>query len=463
MKYLIDGVTKTVLALANKYQSLKVEDEYKVYDDTFSNIEGLDLVQINNFYINENGEKIENEQKDNDSRRMTITNDFDTALEWCDCYVCFRSIPFELTVIQDLDVAYANIDALLERIEKAKALNKKIYLGNRFSKEFEDIANTYENYISPHITKADLEEIQEYAHCFQGTYPCMNFMTSMIVGTNSASGKFTCALKVKKYYEEKGEKVVLIHTEESYPFLDDQNGTIIGFCRNFSDLTTDEDFIYFQSLVAKVYNEQRPDRIVFVTQSGFGIDGVIHSYQDANNGYKMKGLWDVFITRSFGLNEIIVSANCDKIELAKRIIDYFQTRNVGVITKLVYVNPIKLGLQDIIYTKEDKSEFYKCDTKCNSKELELALNGFALEYPDLEINCDYAGLSEKINQLKESNNFNVLCSSLYCAKILTGIKRKLSDTFTENIIANLNENYSSYNISDSDWEKIKKLALNDSN
>ncbi|UKI53220.1 MAG: hypothetical protein L6V86_09035 [Treponema sp.] len=133
-------------------------------------------------------------------------------------------------------------------------------------------------------------------------------------------------MKAKKHYEDLGEKVILIHTEETYPFLDDQNGTVYGFCRNFSDLTTDEDFTYLQSLVAKIYNEQRPDRIIFVTQSGFGIDGVISSYQDSDNGYKMKGLWDVFITRSFGLDEVIVSANCNRLDLARRLVEYYNIK-----------------------------------------------------------------------------------------------------------------------------------------
>ena len=66
MKYLIDGVNKSVLSLANQYKNLRIDDEYKVYDTTFSNIEGLDLYEINDYVLNENGEKIYNE------------NDFDT-------------------------------------------------------------------------------------------------------------------------------------------------------------------------------------------------------------------------------------------------------------------------------------------------------------------------------------------------------------------------------------------------
>ena len=461
MKYLIDGVTKSVLSLANQYKYLKTGDEYKVFDDTFSNIENLDLVQMNNFFINENGKRIEIEQIDNDSRRMKITNDFESALEWCDCYVTFRSIPYELTISANTTEVTEQINSLLERIKKAQDANKKIFLGNRFSKEFEEIANTYSNCINPHITQEDLDEIKDYSFMFKGTSAYLGFNTTMIIGTNSSSGKFSCALKVKKYYEDLGEKVVLIHTEETYPFLDNQNGTIYGFCRNFSDLTTDKDFTYLQSFIAKIYNEQRPERIIFVTQSGFGIDGIINSYQDSENGCKMKGLWDTFITRSFGLNEIVVSANCNRLDIAKRIIEYFGVQNSSVTTTLLYVNPRYYGVADSIeYTTEDKSQFYKINPKCTNKELELSLNGFSAEYPNIEIKCDYNGLTEKVKAFKQTDDFRYCCAGFYAAKILNGLKQRLTEEgfadISEKIRKQIQEQYASYGIPEDDLEKIEE-------
>ena len=459
MKYLIDGVTKSVLSLANQYKYLKKDDEYKVYDDTFSNIENLDLAQINNFYIDENGERVELEQPDNDSRRMKMTNDFDSALEWCDCYVTFRSIPYELTNNNDLGLAEEQLNSLLERIQKAQDFKKKIYLGNRFSEEFVKITSEYENCINPHITKDDLEEIKDYSFFHTGTYPFAGFDTTMIVGTNSSSGKFSCALKAKKYYEDLGEKVVLIHTEETYPFLDDQDGTVYGFCRNFSDLTTDEDLMYFQSLVAKIYNEQRPERIIFVTQAGFGIDGVINSYQDTDNGRKMKGLWDIFITRSFGVNQVIVSANCNRLEIAKKLIEYFRVQNSIVDAPLLFVNPRKFSTDDtIIYTTEDKSEFFKTVPKCSNKELELSLNGIALEYPEIDIQCDYNGITEKIKEFKNSDDFRYCCAGFYASKIMGGLKQRLTAEgfadISEEIKKQIQEQYAN-SIPVSDLEKIE--------
>lgn len=461
MKYLIDGVNKSVLSLANQYKHLRQDDEFKVFDDCFSNIEGLDLVQINNFYVDEDGNKVKVERSDNDSRLMKITTDFDSALEWCDCYVTFRSVPYEITIQSDLENAEKQVNALLSRIEQARSAGKKIYLGNRFSEEFSEIAGTYENCINPHITKENLEEIKDYSFFFKGTYPYFGFNTTMIVGTNSVSGKFSCALKAKKHYEDLGEKVILIHTEETYPFLDDQNGTVYGFCRNFSDLTTDEDFTYLQSLVAKIYNEQRPDRIIFVTQSGFGIDGVISSYQDSDNGYKMKGLWDVFITRSFGLDEVIVSANCNRLDLARRLVEYYNIKNSKVNASMIYVNPCIYDAGETIeYATDDKTKFYKAQQKCRFDELELQLKGFSLEHPEIDIQCDYCGITDKVREFKESEDFKYLCASSYVAKMLSGIKTILSSDIAEPVVEEIKtqaeEIHSEYGISDEDFNKIKE-------
>ena len=461
MKYLIDGVNKSVLSLANQYKNLRIDDEYKVYDTTFSNIEGLDLYEINDYVLNENGEKIYNEN-DFDTRRMKITVDFDSALEWCDCYVSFRSIPYELTINADTSETIESINKLLERIEKAKSLNKKIYLGNMFSDEFSDVIKNYPNCINKIITKTDLENIKDYRYFFMGTSVYTGFVTTMIVGTNSSSGKFSCALNVKKYYEEKGEKVVLIHTEETYPFLDDQDGTIYGFCRNFSELSTDEDFMYLQSMVAKIYDEQRPERIIFVTQSGFGLDGIINSYQDTENGLKMKGLWDSFIYRSFGLNNVVVCSNHNRLDVAKRIIEYFNTQISNVSADILYVNPRTYGEDDIInYTTEDKSLFYKTVPKCSEEELNTALNGISLEYPIVEIKTNYGNVQDKVIAFKNSEDFKYFCSAVYANKILGRIKKILSlgvitelDELTKERIET---KYPNFNITEDDFKKIKKL------
>ncbi len=461
MKYLIDGVNKSVLSLANQYKYLKKDDEFKVYDDTFSNIEGLDLVQINNYYLDKDDNEVYNEE-DNDSRKMKMTNDFDSALKWCDCYVSFRSIPYELTIQTDITETSRQIEELFKRIEKAKSLNKKIYLGNMFSDEFTDVIKNYDNCINKIITKSDLDEIKDFGYFYRGTSTPVQFSTTMIIGTNSSSGKFSCALKAKKYYEDLGEKVILIHTEETYPFLDDQNGTIYGFCRNFSELTTDEDFMYLQAFVAKIYEEQRPERIIFVTQSGFGVDGVIWSYQDTDNGYKMKGLWDSFIYRSFGVNDVIVSANYNRLDVASRIIDFFGTQISDTNTCAIYINPRTYAENDIIkYTTEDKSQFYKVTPKGNIQQIESLTNGMALSYPLIRIDCGYGDITNKVLAFKNSDSFKSFCASFHACKLLSKLEFDLSGNGTELLSDEVKEDiekmYAGYGITEEDFKKIKSL------
>lgn len=437
MKYLIDGVNKSVFSLAAQYEYLKRGDEYLVYDDTFSNIEGLDLVQSKNFTLETKKETKEEQkariegvskiaviekkviqQKDTDSRRFKITNDFKKALEWCDCYVNFRSIPYELTIACGVNEVTDQIEEMLERLEMAKMAKKKIYLGNTFSKEFVDVIDNYEGCINTMITKKDLEELRELGKgMYQGnTFSDVN--VTMIVGTNSSSGKFSCALDVKQYYESLGERVMLIHSEETYPFLDNEDETIIGFCRNFSELNTDEDFEYLQNLVVKEILDKHPERIIFVTQGGIGLDGVLLSYQETKNGHKMKGLWDIFIERAFGLGTVIVTANYNRLDTARRILKYYQIQNT-VGTPFLYINPITYGGEDeIIYTKEDKSEFYKTSAKGSVDEILMNAKAFQLDFPEVEIKCKYGNITEEVNKFRESEEFEETRKSIAESEIM---------------------------------------------
>lgn len=218
--------------------------------------------------------------------------------------------------------------------------------------------------------------------------------------------------------------------------------------------------MYFQSLVAKIYNEQRPERIIFVTQAGFGIDGIINSYQDTDNGRKMKGLWDVFITRSFGVNQVIISANCNRLEIVKKLIEYFRIQNSIVDVPLIFINPREYSKEDtIIYTKDDKSEFFKTVPKCSNKELELSLNGIALEYPEIDIQCDYNNLTEKIKKFKNNDDFRYCCAGFYASKVMGGLKQRLSAEgfadISEEIKKKIKEQYSNYSIPKSDLQKIE--------
>lgn len=457
MKYLIDLVDKQVGSLARQYKNLKKEDEYLIYDPSICNIEGKDFVNTTNFILKD-GKIILQDIDDNDSRRIKYTVDFDKALEWCDCYVTFTSIPFILGNWGDIKAAEGKVDALLTRMEKAQQAEKKIYLGNVFSEEFDGIARNYKNSLNKFITKNDLKEFSEYDGQFQAGFVAKTKIT-MVVGTNTACGKFSSALKVKKYYEEKfGEKVCIINTEETYPFLDNSSGELYGFCRNFSDLTTDEDLQYLQCLVAKIITEQNPDRIIFVTQAGIGVGGVLASYSLTDSGRKMKGVWDILIERSFGLDSVIVCGNWNCIAQIERTISYFNIKGAHI--DGIYVSPLTIrGGYEKIFEPEGQNEyFYLSNVKGDVNDIMPALRGLALKHPNIPIYCDYGNLTEEIEKFKQSSNFAEQAASLFATDVINSTMLIFNDAQKQAAKQEI-EDRLEYNIDTESFEKAKKVIL----
>lgn len=457
MKYLIDLTDKQVGSLARQYKNLKKEDEYLLYDPMECNIEGKDFVNTTN-YLLKDGEIVLQDTDDNDSRRTKFTVDFDKALEWCDCYVTFMSIPFILGNWGDIKAAEEKINTVLARIEKAKQAGKKIYLGNAFSEEFDDIARNYKNSLNKFITKNDLEELSEYDGQFQAGFLAETKIT-MVVGTNSACGKFSSALKVKKYYEEElGEKVCIVNTEETYPFLDNSSGELYGFCRNFSDLTTDEDLQYLQCLVAKIISEQNPDRIIFVTQAGIGTGGILANYPMTKSGRKMKGVWDILIERAFGLTSVVVCGNWNCIAQIERTISYFNIKGADI--DGIYVSPVTFrGSYTKIFEPEGQDEyFYLSNVKGDVNQILPALNGLALKHPNIRICCDYGNLTEEVEKFKQSDGFAEQVASLFATDVINSTMAILNDT--QKYIAEQEiKSQLDYDVEEADFEKAKKVIL----
>ena len=457
MKYLIDLVDKQVGSLARQYKNLKKEDEYLLYDPSICNIEGKDVVNTTDFILKD-GKIILHDTDDNDSRRIKFTVDFDKALEWCDCYATFISVPYILGNCGDIKAAEDKINAVLTRMEKVQQAGKKIYLGNIFSEEFEDIARNYKNSLNKFITKNDLESLSEYDGQFQSGFLAKTRVT-MVVGTNSSCGKFSSALKVKKYYEEKfEEKVCIINTEETYPFLDNSSGELYGFCRNFSDLTTDEDLQYLQCLVAKIITEQNPDRIIFVTQAGIGVGGVLASYPMIDSGRKMKGVWDILIERSFGLDSVIVCGNWDCMAQIEHIINYFNIR--GAYIDGIYVSPLTFrGGSKKIFEPEGQDEyFYLSNVKGDVNDIMPALRGLALKHPDIPLYCDYGNLTEEIEKFKQSSNFAEQAASLFATDVINSTMLIFDDAQKQAAEREI-EDRLEYNIDTESFEKAKKVIL----
>lgn len=457
MKYLIDLTDKQVGSLARQYKNLKKEDEYLLYDPMECNIEGKDFVNTTN-YLLKDGEIVLQDTDDNDSRRTKFTVDFDKALEWCDCYVTFMSIPFILGNWGDIKAAEEKINTVLARIEKAKQAGKKIYLGNAFSEEFDDIARNYKNSLNKFITKNDLEELSEYDGQFQAGFLAETKIT-MVVGTNSACGKFSSALKVKKYYEEElGEKVCIVNTEETYPFLDNSSGELYGFCRNFSDLTTDEDLQYLQCLVAKIISEQNPDRIIFVTQAGIGTGGILANYPMTKSGRKMKGVWDILIERAFGLTSVVVCGNWNCIAQIERTISYFNIKGADI--DGIYVSPVTFrGGYTKIFEPEGQDEyFYLSNVKGDVNQILSALNGLALKHPNIRICCDYGNLTEEVEKFKQSDSFAEQAGSLFATDVINSTMSIFDDT-QKQVAEQEVRSQLDYNVEEEDFAKAKKVIL----
>lgn len=457
MKYLIDLTDKQVGSLARQYKNLKKDDEYLLYDPMECNIEGKDFVNTTN-YLLKDGEIVLQDTDDNDSRRTKFTVDFDKALEWCDCYVTFMSIPFILGNWGDIKAAEEKINTVLARIEKAKQAGKKIYLGNAFSEEFDDIARNYKNSLNKFITKNDLEELSEYDGQFQAGFLAETKIT-MVVGTNSACGKFSSALKVKKYYEEElGEKVCIVNTEETYPFLDNSSGELYGFCRNFSDLTTDEDLQYLQCLVAKIISEQNPDRIIFVTQAGIGTGGILANYPMTKSGRKMKGVWDILIERAFGLTSVVVCGNWNCIAQIERTISYFNIKGADI--DGIYVSPVTFrGSYTKIFEPEGQDEyFYLSNVKGDVNQILPTLNGLALKHPNIRICCEYGNLTEEVEKFKQSDSFAEQAASLFATDVINSTMSILDDT-QKQVAEQEVRSQLDYDVEEEDFAKAKKVIL----
>ena len=265
--------------------------------------------------------------------------------------------------------------------------------------------------------------------------------------------------KVKKYYEEElGEKVCIVNTEETYPFLDNSSGELYGFCRSFSDLTTDEDLQYLQCLVAKIISEQNPDRIIFVTQAGIGTGGILANYPMTKSGRKMKGVWDILIERAFGLTSVVVCGNWNCIAQIERTISYFNIKGADI--DGIYVSPVTFrGSYTKIFEPEGQDEyFYLSNVKGDVNQILPALNGLALKHPNIRICCDYGNLTEEVEKFKQSDSFAEQAASLFATDVINSTMSILDDTQKKVAEQELRSQLD-YNVEKESFEKAKKVIL----
>lgn len=417
MRYLIDGITKQTTALAGQWRHLRADDEYRVYDETVDPAaDGEDLVQLGRYELRA-GEAVSVPDTDtHDSRRFRIAADFDAALQWCDCYVSFESEPYILGNTADIAQATSRVERLLSRIEQAETAGKKIYLGNMFGKDFEKVVRTSPRCINRIITEDDLTDMLEYrGSTFANGALDIKADITMIVGTNSASGKFSCTMAAKEFYESKGETVCVVCTEETYPFLDNSSGTVYGFCRNFSDLRTDQDFQYFQGLICRIISEHCPDRIIISTQAGIGVGGVVGASQDTPNGQKMKGIWDTMIEHALGLDTVIIASNWNTLLVAEKIIRYYNIQGAAI--DALYISPVTFGGGYI--GLERAGYIYHAPELGSIEDVSAHANGMALKHPDIRIACNYAGITAEVEAFRASADFLPAVASVMAEDIIS--------------------------------------------
>lgn len=420
MKYLIDGATKQALSLAHQYKYLKSDDEFRIYDLGACTIDNKDVLVCTD-YVLKDGLLVVDDQTDEDTRRFKFVTDFESNLEWCDCYVNFQKILELLGSSANIDETNLYMEEMIARMDKAKELGKYIYLGHCFDEDFEDTIKNYDKCLNKMIGQTELNEMLEYRGDNFSTYGIgsTEVDVTMVTGTNGASGKFSCSMQIKEYYENLGEKVVLIMTEETAPFLDNSKNDIYTFCRNYSELTTDEDFLYFQGLFCKIISEQGPDRIIVVTQSGIGVNGIEDCYFNTKTSNKMKNVYDLLLERSFGVNTVVIAGNYNRTLEIEKQVAYFNLLGCGLST--IFVSPVAYNEEDlIIYPNEQESTeiFYKVRTKGTSEDVLSACTSLAIKFPNIHIRCNYDNITDKITNFRNSEDYMPLVAKNFATDLI---------------------------------------------
>lgn len=435
MRYLFDCLTKNTLTLAKLYKYTKEDDEFLLYDPESIPVENFDVALLSNVEcktIDDTQGFIETEisvkdfaeedvkeidgvltyiKEITDTRKMKSTLDFEKALEWCDVYVCMEHIEEKLNAGLDKEKETEELQKLFDRINLVMEKEKPIYLGNFFNNQFKAIANEYEHCINSFITKTDLEEIRKYKSTFFADYGNDTTQITMVVGVSGSSGKMSNAFKVKESYEATGEKVAMIVTEEIYPFFDTEKHLIYPFLRNFSKLTLDEEVEYLQCLIEKVIEEQRPNRIIIISQGGFGFPMTIKNYTVDED--KSKGVMSNIFLSAVGCNTIAVCGSWKHLPKIERLIHFIHLQG----TKIdgVFISPLNMTPSTIQNINGVK---LRLNSVGEDSSIISNLMGFILEYPDVPLFCNYMDVQEKIEGYIQSDEFFSIYKSYYTNKII---------------------------------------------
>ena len=172
----------------------------------------------------------------------------------------------------------------------------------------------------------------------------------------------------------------------------------------------------------------------------------------------MKGVWDILIERSFGLDSVIVCGNWNCIAQIERTISYFNVKGAHI--DGIYISPLTIrGGYEKIFEPEGQDEyFYLSNVKGDVNDIMPALRGLALKHPDIPLYCDYGNLTEEIEKFKQSSNFAEQAASLFATDVINSTMLIFDDAQKQAAKQEI-EDRLEYNIDTESFEKAKKVIL----
>ncbi|MDE5898193.1 MAG: hypothetical protein K2H09_02850, partial [Treponemataceae bacterium] len=336
MKYLIDGIGKQALTLAKLKKYLRPDDEYRAYDPDVCPVEGFDVSRLANISRTDNDVYALNAAEG--SVPFAATVDFPSALEWCDCYVTFRDIGFDMDKAYNLEDAEQSARDLVSRIQAAIDAEKYILLGNRGNELFAQIAAEYDKVLDFTYGEQELAELEPYGRNYFSEPVDVNIIS--VIGTSPGAGKSTAAFALRDILLEKEhETSAIIVTEETFPFFQSTDEMpVYGFCRHFSNLHLEQEFSYLQGLVGKIKAEHpNISSIIIPSQGKYGMYQLAPHYADKFR--PMENLYSTLIDHALGCQYCVIAATYDRILEAQGIIDYMSLSDWPM-PLAVFVSPV---------------------------------------------------------------------------------------------------------------------------
>ena len=172
----------------------------------------------------------------------------------------------------------------------------------------------------------------------------------------------------------------------------------------------------------------------------------------------MKGVWDILIERSFGLDSVVVCGNWNCIAQIERTIGYFNIKGGDI--DGIYISPLTIrGGYEKIFEPEGQDEyFYLSNIKGDVNDIMPALNGLALKHPNIPIYCDYGNLTEEVEKFKQSDSFAEQAASLFATDVINSTMLIFNDAQKQAAEQEIKDQLE-YNIDTESFEKAKKVIL----